>query len=498
MKSITIDIHCHPTMRPYADTFCYKEKGLNHIPRSGWREALSHLFGFTRYSQTDALSLMHGDVNVVFAAIYPMEKQFSRARDTFKKHRLIETLFNLPTGFGQQKIRNIRNVQQGYFREAAQEYHFLEKLNGTSCIKEGNEITYQLINHPDEIQVNDVNEDKFTVNIFPTIEGGHALYSNYNDIGTDNPLIRMDVFSNIEKIKRWKYKPVFITLAHHFWNGFCGHTQSIPAFLEKFNLVSQKLYMDEGISSFGQEVIKKLLDDKNGRILIDVKHMSYQSRKDYFRLLDTYYTDEHIPIIASHAGVRGNKHNAHLFYDNSINFSDEEIIRIAKSKGLFGIQFDKSRIASKKELRKYKRCINKDHTLRHTSLLIWRHIRHIAEVLDNAGLNAWDIQCIGSDYDGIVNPVNGVWTAAEFKTVKKYLLKHAANYMEGTALFRLSNTANRQIAAEEIINNFMGKNVHAFLERLNKNEVQKERNLQIITKAITINQKKYKVQPLYA
>lgn len=479
MKEIIADIHCHPTMRPYARTFSDKPAVHDRIPRSGWRKMLSRLLGFTRYTQTDSTSLMRGGVNVVFAAIYPMEKEFSRAKQTFKRHYLIESLFNLPTGFGRKKIRTIRNVQRGYFREASQEYHFLEGLNGSKCIKDGNEITYRIISNAEQLQINDSNEDKFTVNIFTSIEGGHALYSSYTDIGVDNPGVRMDVYSNIEKIKNWKYKPVFITLAHHFWNGFCGHTESIPGFLEQFNLVSQKAHINEGISSFGNEVIHKLLNKKNGRILIDVKHMSYQSRKEYYNILDTHYADENIPIIASHACVRGSKEKASLFMDKPVNFTDEEIVRIAKSGGLFGVQLDKNRIASSKELRKFKRCITKEMVLQRASLLIWRNVAHIAEVLDKAGLQAWNIQCIGSDYDGIINPINGIWTAAEYKKLKKYLYIHAERYMKGMALFRLNNINNRQISAERIIDSFMGENVITFLHKFQQQCTDTDRVLKL-------------------
>lgn len=493
MSKVTADIHCHPTMKPYANTFCNEHKGLQHIPRRGWRKLLSSLFGFTRYTQSDARSLMHGGVNVVFAAIYPMEKEFSRAKKDYKKHRLIEFFFNLPTGFGRQKIRNIRNVQRGYFRDTIQEYHFLESLNGSNCIKDGNEITYRLVNNSDQLQINAQKDDRFTINIFTSIEGGHALYSNFTDIGTDTPSVRMDVFTNIEKIKGWQYKPTFITLAHHFWNGFCGHTESIPGFLEKFDLVSQKAHINEGLSSFGKEVIHKLLNKNNGRILIDVKHMSHQSRKEYYQLLDTHYSNENIPIIASHACVRGNRQKASLFIDKPVNFSDEEIIRIAKSKGLFGVQLDKNRIASNKELRKFKLCITREMVLQRASLLIWRNIVHIAEVLDNAGLDSWSIQCLGSDYDGIINPINGIWTTADYQDLRKYLLVHAKSYMQNVAIFKLNHITNRQISAAEIIDKFMGENVHEFLNRMYKPEKQihlsyiKEKS----TKSISIVSKKY-------
>lgn len=474
MSRVIADIHCHPGMKPYAKTLEHTKPGVGtckkhnisySLSRTGWRKLANRLLGFTRFTQTDPTSLKRGGVNIIFAAIYPMEKEFSRAKPLYKKNRLIEYLFNLPTGLGVKKIRDIRNMQKGYFTDAMQEYHFFEAHNGSRYLSGDREVHYQLVNDCDKLKLNSSGQDTFTINVFTTIEGGHSLYSNYTDIGKDTPEVRADVLGNIEAIKNWQYPPVFITLAHHFWNGLCGHTESIPQFFEKFNLVSQQLHLDDGISDLGKEVIRRFLSSRNKRILIDIKHMSHKARQEYFNMLDNEFADESIPVIASHAGVRGNSRNAHLFYDESISFSDEEIVRIGKSKGLFGIQLDKSRVASSKEIRKYRKCFTKKQVLRHTSLLVWRQLLHIAQVLDRAGLCAWETQCVGSDFDGIVNPVNGVWTAAEYDDLQTHLLLHAKVYISSEAFSQLRLHANRHISAEEIINKFMGGNVLGFLYR---------------------------------
>lgn len=470
MSKVIADIHCHPSMKFHADRFFEpvpsKQNTIHHLPRKGWRKLLGRVFGFTRFTQTDPKSLNKGGVNIVFSAIYPMEKEFSRAKVNGRKNRLIEYLFHLPTGLGQRNIRNIRDTQKGYFSEAEQEYRFLESMHGRKYVHDGNVTAIKLIRDINEIDI-DSSGKKFTINIFPTIEGAHALYSKFTDIGEDTLSVRADVFRNIEKVKSWEYAPVFITVAHHFWNGFCGHAESIPGFFKRFRLVNQQEHLDEGVSEFGKEVIHKLLDKSDKRILIDIKHMSYQARQDYFRILDNEYTFEQIPIVASHAAIRGDHRNAHLFYNKSINFSNDELVRIAKSGGLFGIQLDKNRIASSKEVRKFRMCLTKRQVLQHTALLIWRQVEHIADVLDAAGENAWDMQCIGSDYDGIVNPLNGVWTAAEYRFLEEYLLVEAKSYINSGAFINLKNSFNRQITAVEIVRKFMGDNVLNFIHRCN-------------------------------
>lgn len=101
--------------------------------------------------------------------------------------------------------------------------------------------------------------------------------------------------------------------------------------------------------------------------------------------------------------------------------------------------------------------------LYHAAEFVWRQIQHIVEVLDAAGHFAWSVPCIGSDYDGIVNPGDGIWTAEDFDDLEAYMLMHAHNFVKSDALKRLANSYNRSVNAEEIVSRFMGENVHDFV-----------------------------------
>ncbi len=86
-------------------------------------------------------------------------------------------------------------------------------------------------------------------------------------------------------------------------------------------------------------------------------------------------------------------------------------------------------MGSKEEIRNLGRNINRRNMLFHKSKLIWNQIQHIAEVLDRDNQFAWAIQCIGSDNDGMVNPLNGFWTSEEMPMLDRYLEKHAWNFI---------------------------------------------------------------------
>ena len=75
------------------------------------------------------------------------------------------------------------------------------------------------------------------------------------------------------------------------------------------------------------------------------------------------------------------------------------------------------------------------------------------------GINAWDSVCIGSDFDGIINPINGFWTEEEMPLFEKYLKKHVCNYL-GTAKLIQKN----KFDADETVSKVMYSNAMTFLK----------------------------------
>ena len=183
--------------------------------------------------------------------------------------------------------------------------------------------------------------------------------------------------------------------------------------------------------------------------------------------------DEIIPLIASHGAVNGLRSdnekveddlfNYGKFQPDDINLYDDEIVRIAKSGGLFGIQFDERRVASETEFKNAGATLNRRRMLFYKSKLIWNQIQHIAEVLNRHGLYAWGIQCIGTDNDGMVNPLNGFWTAEEMPLFDSYLEKHAYNFIASAQSDNLENY--NKMKAADIVERFMRGNAYNFLKK---------------------------------
>ncbi len=481
MKGSYIDLHCHPSLKPYGKSFKYKPKKKNRLNRgrknSIWHYSppnflerqVSRLLTLTKFTQTDLTTLAKANCHIAVISLYPFEKHFLKKKMLGFKF-VPDLLVNLAAGVSQKRIDNLRN-HNSYFQDLNDEYNFYLQLNNMAQVIDGVTFTYRLVSHYPDIQnnINTSTNDRKIISLVNTIEGAHAFETGLDrDKDTADETV---VLNHIDTVKNWEHKPLFITLAHHFYNEICGHARSISIGLIK---KQQKRGLNKDISELGFKVIDQLLNNAQGkRILIDIKHMSTASRKSYYKLLETKYINENIPIIVSHGALNGkrsieewDKSDSKLskkFNDTDINFYDSEILQIAKSKGVFGLQLDERRIGSKKAIRNSRiYWPSKKRRYRNKTELIWNHIQHIAELLDKDGLFCWETIAIGSDFDGIVNPIKGIWTAENIADIKPYLIEKAKDYLKKNG----SNLqVQNQISATEIIDRLLVKNANEFLKR---------------------------------
>ncbi len=482
MDTSYIDLHCHPSLKPYSKSFKYnptKQNALDpnrknsiwhYSPPNFLEKLVNRLVTLTKFTQTDLTALAKAKTKIVVVALYPFEKHFF-GKEVLGIKGVTDVLVNLVASISQSRMDNIRS-NENYFEDLVDEYNYYLQLHNQIQKIDGKIYTYRIVASFQDIEANltQETESKKIINIILSIEGGHSF--NTGLVMSKNTANKNEVLRKVLAVKNWKHRPLFLTFAHHFYNELCGHARSISISLLKKN---QNRGLNSGITELGYEVIKLLLDNSKGkRIPIDIKHMSTASRKAYYNLLDAKYANESIPIIASHAACNGKhsivqwdkvgiKNHREWFADIDINFYDSELIRIAKSNGIFGIQLDERRIGSKKEINNSKIYIpNKRKQLKKKSLLVWRQVVHIAEVLDEQNLFCWGIQSIGSDFDGIVNPINGLWTAENMKDLAEEMLNHAKDYLSNN--LNNLNEFNR-ISAESIVARVMNENAILFIKR---------------------------------
>ncbi|MDN3723511.1 membrane dipeptidase [Aequorivita sp. SDUM287046] len=482
MEKHYVDIHCHPSLKPFSKSFKYQPTKQNALdpnrknsiwhysPPNFLEKLVNRLVTLTKFTQTDITALARAKSNVVIVSLYPFEKHFF-GKEIIGIKGVTDVMVNLAASISQARMDYIRSSTD-YFLDLMDEYQYYQQLDNLVQTIDGKTFTYRLVRNFQDIENNfsQETESKKIINIILSIEGGHSFNTGLH---MDKDMAsRTEVIGNIKAIKNWEHRPIFLTLAHHFYNELCGHAPSITMDMLKKN---QERGMNSGITDLGLEAIELLLDNTDGkRIPIDVKHLSTASREAYYQLLDTKYASEKIPVVASHGACNGKHSIVHWdrtnfmdhrdwFCNIDINFYDTELIRIAKSDGLFGIQLDERRIGSDKAISESRMIFpNKRKQLNKKALLVWRQVQHIAEVLDKEGLFCWGIQCIGSDFDGIVNPINGLWTAENMKDLAEEMLNHAENYLSKNLI--LLNDFNR-INAEDIVERVMHINAMEFIQR---------------------------------
>lgn len=262
------------------------------------------MFTLTKFTQTDLTTLAKTKTKIVIIALYPFEKHFF-GKEVIGIKGVTDVLVNLAASISQSRMDNIRS-NENYFEDLVDEYNYYLQLHNQVQKIEGKIYTYRIVTSFQDIEANltQETESKEIINIILSIEGGHSF--NTGLVMAKNTANKNEVLKNVLAVKNWKHRPLFLTLAHHFYNELCGHACSISISLLKKN---QNRGLNSGITELGYEVIELLLDNMEGkRILIDIKHMSTASRKAYYKFLDAKYAAENIPIIASHAACNG-KHS---------------------------------------------------------------------------------------------------------------------------------------------------------------------------------------------
>jgi microsomal dipeptidase-like Zn-dependent dipeptidase len=459
------DLHCHPNLKTYGHSFSKKRSNKKqnvwyYKPPNFFTKLLNVTLGVTRFSQADFTTLSKGGAKIIFTSLYPFEKGFFI--NAAGRGSLSAWLSNLITDIGFQRIRNLQQ-HTDYFQDLENEYTFFKNSQKSFQIN-GQVYNWCLVNDQNELKSALARNNHIAVLL--SIEGAHVFNSGLSDYNRSTSA--EEVITNIRKIKRWEHPPFFITFAHNFNNDLCGHAQSLEPIRY---LVNQKKGMNTGFTKIGIVALHELLSEKNGRpIYIDLKHMSIQSRKTYFEILRSDYARNTPPTIVSHGAVNGlsisntsKNTTSKIFYPSDINFFDEEIEQIGLSKGLFAIQFDTRRIANPKLVKKTIKSLLSKNEPSLAAEVIWQQIQYIAEILDKKNLFSWGTACIGSDYDGTINPLPGVWTAEYFSTLQEALFLKASNYLKNPNSLVINE--NKIISPEEILSRFFLDNTKIFLER---------------------------------
>lgn len=473
------------------------------------------------YSQIDLVKCWNGNLRLTFNSLYPLERQFVKGMDPkIKEDKWYSFVARGVLGHSGLK-RDV--LQKGFMRIPdkvidffqSEKYDYWESLKRERdfvLLDSGKRITKNEIHVPSAIlgdekaaarrakedprsyvaenacyrvpknkaELLESLADDSEITMIITIEGCHA-------IGTDRCKTDQGRSERVQSIKNeWEVPVFFITFAHHFDNYLCGHAHSLPD-MGKI-LMKQSENINGGFTENGRRIIREFLglnsegkrDPSLGyRILIDVKHMAAKSRVEYYKMVNECLKNgDRIPVIASHCGYSGistlDEHvkceqnekddycdeKTRKFNAWNINMCDEDIEMIVKTRGMFGISFDQRILGITKKDKK---------SARNGIQLIWENIEGIVlSAYENPNLTEaeksqiWRSLTLGTDFEGLIDPVNVYSTALEYDKFADDLVGEIDKARQIPGAKHLAHIASRE-DAERLVDDFCYNNAEAFV-----------------------------------
>jgi len=339
------DFHCHPGLKP---TFSNPDsrpspwqKLVLMVKIIGMKVGINGLFNEVLNSQSCLRQMADGNVNLIGLIIHAPEPLIAKA---LREKGIVQS-----DKIKLLKDQRLKEVASGImnYTSIKDEIKFLEDH---AVSDDGNLQTIELkfIKKMDEYDENDIN----TIHAIIIVEGMHSFFDDPNaPDAKDQFLLNFGEFTNLHKV-------LAVNLCHFQPTEICNHASGMQFLKESYFYPRSK-----GISDWGIRVIDEIY---SRNILIDIKHMSYVSRRQFYQLRDGKYD---LPLICTHAGIAGISEQERVKYvydkpyDNrqvweiiyykpvghladtyfnctSINLYDEDIMAILNSNGLIGLSFD--------------------------------------------------------------------------------------------------------------------------------------------------------------
>ena len=489
------DFHVHGNFKSFFTGYTVEEK------KSPWEEVHIGIDNFlfkksnrVLNSQSCFRQLLDGDLLLAVIPLYSTERAFP---DSF----LLKLVDKFSSRINNLLFKDIRDKKISYWQQLNDCYHHLLRA------KTDNVPGHELVNFTRCFE--DIIPGK--MNVVLSMEGSHCFLDKTEDTVTPDGMNKL-----IARIKQYKQRNgdqehprVFIlNLTHLTQAPFCNH-----AFGMKLISHDDFIPTGRGISPAGLSIIDAALhyDANEYPIIIDVKHMSVETRKEFYKIRRNNYNK--VPVTASHAGCTGiswdrvndyieeinspifNKKKCNLISYNkpqgiladtefnpwSINLYDEDIAEILSSGGLIGLSLDQRILGcgniAREKMSKAETFegitpdkpffakdpdegkLTKDAELhfRHFCNTIF-HITDVARRTLTGAVNPWKQIVIGSDFDGLIDAVDFCINAKEYGHMAEWIkTKMPAHAQEAG----ITLPADAAVIADDLLYN----NAFSFLQK---------------------------------
>ncbi len=236
-----------------------------------------------------------------------------------------------------------------------------------------------------------------------------------------------------------------------------------------------------GVTRFGKTLFEKLLSKDNGhRIFIDLKHTGYSARKYFYDSVMVKNPNDHIPPIFSHGAANGlsevyysplvdeyallDSKATKVLYPFGINLYNEEIARICQNDGIIGITLEQRVLGGYIDAKKRcKEIFNDLDSLKEANdpkvLAAFNDIKtkitssddeamdilredywslepfmqnlfHFIDHSTKSYADAWQHFCLGSDLDGLIDPIDITPTASQYPYMRNRLKQFIPTFIE--------------------------------------------------------------------
>lgn len=343
------DFHCHPVLKqlfndkPNIDSFIYKSD-VAALPK-----ICSDLPNIIETQTHQAQLAEFSDEVILGAVLYSVERNVADTVIPLRKFLKKSSQFKL----SETLLTDIVQNKNKPFSDFLMKRTLNEYIQSSSF----NILTKDSFKKP---------LPKNKVNVFFTIEGCHSLVDSPNFCDANNKYNPADILSNLDKVLK-KVQIISINITHLQQSSLCNQAFGMQVADSKPFFPS-----GNGLENDGRTVIQGIFDRKIG---VDVKHMSYKSRKDLMSEIDSGKFQNVQPLVCTHAGFTGvsfkdwagyiqlkkplsgalyveitkslhSKNNPRrpgfpAFNASTINLFDEEIAWIVNNGGVIGISMDR-------------------------------------------------------------------------------------------------------------------------------------------------------------